>query len=88
MPVAPTGKAALRLTNDKDFSNIKASTIDKFIVDVNNKKISAAELREYKNVIIDEYIYDYDPGMQIEETIKIKKIDIDFWDFMQDDLNK
>ena len=52
--LAPTGKAALRLSNDKDFPNIKASTIDKFIVDVNNKKISAAELREYKNVIIDE----------------------------------
>ena len=52
--LAPTGKAALRLNNDADFKNIKASTIDKFIIDVKNKKITPAELKEYKNVIIDE----------------------------------
>jgi exodeoxyribonuclease V alpha subunit len=52
--LAPTGKAALRLSNDLDFKNITASTIDKFIVDVTNRKISAAKLGEYKNVIIDE----------------------------------
>ncbi len=52
--LAPTGKAALRLSNDSNFKNIKASTIDKFIVDVANGTISATELREYKNVIIDE----------------------------------
>lgn len=52
--LAPTGKAALRLSNDPNFKNINASTIDKFIVDVSNGKISATELRGYKNVIIDE----------------------------------
>lgn len=52
--LAPTGKAALRLNNDSDYKNIKASTIDKFISDIKNKKISVAELKEYKNVIIDE----------------------------------
>ncbi len=52
--LAPTGKAALRLGNDKDFKNIEAWTIDKFIYDVINRKISATELREYKNVIVDE----------------------------------
>lgn len=52
--LAPTGKSALRLSNDSDFKNIKALTIDKFISDVTNKKISATELQGYKNVIVDE----------------------------------
>lgn len=52
--LAPTGKAALRLSNDPDFKTIKASTIDKLIVDVKNGSISPAQLRGYKNIIIDE----------------------------------
>lgn len=32
-----------------------------------------------------EYIYDYGLGMQIEQTIEIKKLDSDFWDSMDDD---
>ncbi len=52
--LAPTGKAALRLNNDADHKNITASTIDKFISDVKNKKMKVSELKEYKNVIIDE----------------------------------
>jgi restriction system protein len=31
-----------------------------------------------------EYIYNYDLGMQVEQTITLKKLDIDFWDAMQD----
>jgi len=30
------------------------------------------------------YIYDYNLGMQTEQTIEIKKMDSDFWDTMQD----
>lgn len=30
------------------------------------------------------YIYDYGLGMQVEQTIQIKKMDSDFWDSMQD----
>lgn len=30
------------------------------------------------------YIYDYNLGMQTEQTIEIKKMDSDFWDSMQD----
>ena len=30
------------------------------------------------------YIYDYGLGMQVEQTIEIKKLDSDFWDKMQD----
>ena len=52
--LAPTGKAALRLSSDKDFENIKALTIDKFIADVKNRKISSATIIQYKNIIIDE----------------------------------
>lgn len=29
-----------------------------------------------------EYIYDYGLGMQVEQTIEIKKLDSDFWDAM------
>jgi restriction system protein len=32
-----------------------------------------------------EYIYDYTLGMQIEQTIEIKKLDADFWDSMKDE---
>lgn len=31
-----------------------------------------------------EYIYDFGLGMQVEQTIQIKKLDSDFWDSMQD----
>lgn len=33
-----------------------------------------------------EYIYDYSLGMQVEQTIEIKKLDADFWDSMKDEL--
>ncbi|WP_194535043.1 ATP-dependent DNA helicase [Zobellia nedashkovskayae] len=52
--LAPTGKAALRLSSDGDFPNITASTIDKFIADVKYHKISRATIKQFKNVIIDE----------------------------------
>lgn len=31
-----------------------------------------------------QYIYDFGLGMQVEQTIEIKKLDSDFWDSMQD----
>jgi restriction system protein len=31
-----------------------------------------------------EYMYDFGLGMQVEQTIEIKKLDADFWDAMQD----
>ena len=31
-----------------------------------------------------EYIYDFGLGLQVEQTIEIKKLDADFWDEMQD----
>ena len=31
-----------------------------------------------------EYIYDFGLGMQVEQTIEIKKLDADFWDAMKD----
>ena len=33
-----------------------------------------------------EYIYDYGLGMQVEQTIEIKKLDSDFWDTMKDEI--
>ena len=32
-----------------------------------------------------EYIYEYDLGMQLEQTIEIKKLDSDFWDSISDE---
>ena len=32
-----------------------------------------------------EYIYDFGVGMQLEQTIKVKKMDNDFWDIMEDE---
>ena len=32
-----------------------------------------------------QYIYEYGLGMQVEQTIKIKKLDSDFWDSMEDE---
>ena len=52
--LAPTGKAALRLSSDSEFPNIKASTIDKFIADVTYGKIRPDQVRQYQNIIIDE----------------------------------
>lgn len=52
--LAPTGKAALRLSSDKDFKNIKCSTIDKYLADVKHNKISVAKRKSYQNIIIDE----------------------------------
>lgn len=34
-----------------------------------------------------EYIYEYDLGMQVEQTVVIKKLDSDFWDSMVDDVS-
>lgn len=31
------------------------------------------------------YIYDFGLGMQVEQTIEIKKKDSDFWDAMRDE---
>lgn len=35
-----------------------------------------------------EYIYDYGVGLQVEQTIEIKKLDSEFWDSMENDLSK
>ena len=32
------------------------------------------------------FIYEYGLGMQIEQTVEIKKLDNDFWDLMEDDI--
>lgn len=52
--LAPTGKAALRLSSDKEFEDIEAYTIDKFLADVRNNKISKEKLRSINNLIVDE----------------------------------
>ncbi len=49
----------------------------------------AEQLDLLPRVLIDgqrlaQYMYDYNLGVQPEQTIEIKKMDNDFWDSMQD----
>jgi len=50
-------------------NNLNGSTT---LVLINGKQLAA-------------YIYDFGLGMQIEQTIEIKKLDADFWDSMKDE---
>ena len=34
-----------------------------------------------------EYLYEYNVGLQTEHTIQIKKLDSEFWDSMQNDVD-
>lgn len=52
--LTPTGKAALRLKTDSDFPGIETSTIDKFLTDVKNGKISRTTINQYNNIVVDE----------------------------------
>jgi len=52
--LAPTGKATLRLTNDKDFPGIECLTIDKLIADIEKGIRSKASVLNTNNIIIDE----------------------------------
>ena len=62
--LAPTGKAVLRLSSDRDIPGIKAQTIDKFIYDwEENEKRTR---REIENVIVDE--------MSMVDILKLDKI--------------
>lgn len=35
-----------------------------------------------------EYLYDYGVGLQVEQTIEIKRLDSEFWDSMENDATK
>jgi ATP-dependent exoDNAse (exonuclease V) alpha subunit len=52
--LAPTGKAALRLKTDSKFKNIEASTIAKWISEVENGRFSKDKISRVNNLVIDE----------------------------------
>lgn len=52
MLLTPTGKAALRLTTDKDFNGVQAQTMDKFLVGLGES--APFQSRVIQNLIIDE----------------------------------
>ncbi|HOJ07766.1 MAG: AAA family ATPase [Ignavibacteriales bacterium] len=52
--LAPTGKATLRLKSDKIFPGIEASTIDKWLTEIKNQRISKENISRINNLIIDE----------------------------------
>lgn len=52
--LAPTGKAALRLKSDQNFLGIEASTIDKWLNEVQRGEYSREKINRLNNLIIDE----------------------------------
>lgn len=52
--LAPTGKAALRLKTDSKFQDIEASTIAKWISEVDNGRFSKDAISRVNNLVIDE----------------------------------
>lgn len=63
---------------------ITTSSFSKSAVEYVNK-LSNATIILIDGDQLSEYIYEYGLGMQIEQTLEIKKLDADFWDTMKDD---
>lgn len=64
---------------------ITTSTYTKNAVDFVNNLSGSTTLVLINGRMLAEYIYDYGLGMQVEQTIEIKKLDSDFWDGMRDE---
>ncbi len=64
---------------------ITTSAYTKNAVDFVNNLSGSTTLVLLNGRMLAEYIYDYGLGMQVEQTIEIKKLDSDFWDGMRDD---
>lgn len=64
---------------------ITTSYYTKRAVDYADSLNGATTLVLIDGVKLAQYIYEYGLGMQVEQTIEIKKLDADFWDTMQDD---
>lgn len=52
--LTPTGKAALRLKSDSQFKNVEASTIDKWLSEVEYGRYSGEKINRLNNLIVDE----------------------------------
>lgn len=64
---------------------ITTSYFSKGAIDYVKSLNAAATIVLMDGVQLAEYIYDFGVGMQLEQTIKVKKLDNDFWDIMEDD---
>lgn len=64
---------------------ITTSYFSKGAIDYVNSLNAAATIVLMDGAQLAEYIYDFGVGMQLEQTIKVKKMDSDFWDMMEDD---
>ncbi len=65
---------------------ITTSTYTKNAIDFVNNLSGSTTLVLINGRMLAEYIYDYGLGMQVEQTIEIKKLDSDFWDGMRDEI--
>ncbi|MBN8691776.1 MAG: restriction endonuclease [Bacteroidetes bacterium] len=64
---------------------ITTSSFKKTAIDYVNSLNGATTIVLIDGEQLAEYIYEFELGMQVEQVIKIKKLDSDFWDAMQDD---
>ena len=64
---------------------ITISYFSKGVVDYVKSLNNAATIVLMDGAQLAEYIYDFGVGMQLEQTIKVKKMDSDFWDMMEDE---
>lgn len=64
---------------------ITTSTFSKGAIDYANSLNGSTTIILIDGKQLASYMYDYGLGMQIEQTIEIKKLDVDFWDSMKDE---
>lgn len=76
---------ALAVVQSNKGAFITTSYFSKGAVDYVKSLNNAATIVLMDGVQLAEYIYDFGVGMQLEQTIKVKKMDSDFWDMMEDE---
>ncbi len=76
---------ALAGANSKKGVFITTSTYTKGAIEFVDNLSGSTTLVLIDGKMLAEYIYDYGLGMQVEQTIEIKKLDSDFWDGMRDE---
>jgi restriction system protein len=65
---------------------ITTSDFTKGAYDYVNSLNSTTKIVLINGAKLAQYIYDFNLGMQIEKIIEIKKLDSDFWDSLQDNI--
>jgi len=78
---------ALAVAQSKKGVFITTSSFKKTAIDYVNSLNGTTTIVLIDGEQLSEYIYEFELGMQVEQVIKIKKLDSDFWDAMQDNVS-